>query len=285
MQILILGLGNVGKALASRLREEDHTVIGTTTTPEKREALLEFADEVHVLRGSDAGKLASAAAGCDAIVATVAPNVRQARNLEEREATYREALVDSCENAAQSCDRVIFLSSFSVYGDGGPGTNPISEDTPTSNHEEPSSKYYQMAEQAVLAKPGGCVLRLPDIYGAPGDLSFPDRVRLGHQLMGGKVPFGPDAPLYCIHYLDVVEAARHVLAEGLNGVFNVCDNDKLPESNRTVFDAICEREGLEPLEFLDQIKAPNRRISAQKLYDSGYRIVHSDLEHPMKGTA
>ena len=285
MNVLILGLGNVGKALAVALREAGHTVAGTTTTPEKVDSLRAIADEVHVLRGSEADKLAEAAADSDAIVATVAPNVRQARNLEEREATYREALVDSCENAARACDRVIFLSSFSVYGDGGPGDAPISEDTPTSNHEEPSSKYYQMAEQAVLAGGAGCVLRLPDIYGAPGDLSFADRVRLGHQLMGGKVPFGPDAPLYCIHYLDVVEAARHALAEGLAGVYNVCDNDNLPATNREVFDAICEREGLEPLVFLDQIKAPNRRISARKLYDTGYRIVHSDLEHPMKGNA
>jgi len=285
MKIFILGLGNVGKALASTLRKAGHTVVGTTTTPEKQAGLREYANEVVVLRGTEREKIQQAAEACDVIVVTVAPDVRRALSKEEREATYREALVDSCSNAAEACDRVIFLSSFSVYGDGGEGDEPISEATPTSNHEEPSSKYYQMAEQAVLASGKGCVLRLPDIYGAPGDLSFPDRVKFGLKLMGGKVPFGPDAPLYCIHYLDVVEATRLAIEDKLQGVFNVCDNDKLPASNKTVFDAICDREGLDHLVFLDQIKAPKRRISAQKIYAAGFKVVHSDLQHPLKGNA
>jgi nucleoside-diphosphate-sugar epimerase len=285
MNILILGLGNVGKALASTLREKGHRVTGTTTTEAKQPGLLQYADEVVVLRGTDREKIQAAASACDAIVVTVAPDVRRALNKEEREATYREALVDSCENAAAACKRVLFLSSFSVYGDGGEGEGPISESTPTSNHEEPSSKYYQLAEQAVTASAQGCVLRLPDIYGAPGDMSFPDRVRFGIKLMGGKVPFGPDAPLYCIHYLDVVEAARLALENELAGTYNVCDNERLPATNKQVFDAICDREGLQHLVFLNQIKAPKRRISAQKIYDAGFSIVHSDLQHPLKGNA
>ena len=285
MNILILGLGNVGKPLAAQLRAAGHHVAGTTTTAAKQQGLLQLADEVFVLRGSERDKLAAAARDRDALVVTVAPDVRRARNLEEREATYREALVESCQGAADVCDRVIFLSSFSVYGDGGPGAEPITEQTPTSNHQEPSSKYYQQAEQAVLSNAQGCVLRLPDIYGAPGDLSFADRIRLGHQWMGGKVPFGPDAPLYCIHYLDVVAAAAHALQLDLRGVYNVCDNEQLPATNREVFDAICAREGLEPLIFLDQIKAPKRRISAQKLYDTGFRVVHSEQQNPLKGNA
>ena len=31
-----------------------------------------------------------------------------------------------------------------------------------------------------------------------------------------------------------------------------------------------------PLEFLDQIKAPLKRISAEKLYATGYRVQHPD---------
>ena len=43
-----------------------------------------------------------------------------------------------------------------------------------------------------------------------------------------------------------------------------------------VFDAICAEEGLEPLEFLNQIKAPLRKISARKLYDTGDRVTYPD---------
>lgn len=274
MKILILGLGHVGKALAQRWMAAGHEVVGTTTTPSKVADLEKLVTRVEVLKGEEADKVKAAAEGCDVVIATVAPAFQTARTPEEREATYRAALVDTCTNAAAACPNVIFLSSFSVYGDGGAGSEPISEQTPTANHDEPSSKYYQLAEQAALQS-GGTVLRLPDIYGAPGDYSFEDRVKLAHKFMGGKVPFGPNAPLYRIHYLDVVEATDHALQKGLKGVYNVCDNDDLPETNKVIFDALADKAGVERLEFLDQIKAPNRKISASKLYDTGYCVTHS----------
>lgn len=276
MRILILGLGNIGKGLAGALKKRGHELVGTTTTPSKVAALGDVVDDVAVLFGHEAEKLSAAAADCDAIVVTVAPDVRKSGSIEEREKHYREVLVQSCENAVTACPRVIFASSFSVYGDGGDGEAPIDESTPCGNDEEPSSKYYQLAEQAVLGSTAGCVLRFPDMYGAPGDLSYPDRVRLVHQYMGGKTVFGADAPLYCIHYLDVVAALEHALVEDLAGVYNVCDNDNLPYSNKVVFDAICDAEGIDRIEFLNQIMAPNRKISAQKIYDTGYRVERPD---------
>jgi nucleoside-diphosphate-sugar epimerase len=281
-KLLILGLGHVGKALAAKFRADGVHVIGTTTTPAKVEALRDYADEVQVVRGTDAERIQQIAAGCDAIVATVAPNVRQARNREEREATYRDALVASCESAAAANPRVLFLSSFSVYGDGGPGSEPISEATAVRNEIEPSARYYHQAEQAVLGAGQGCVLRLPDIYGAPGDLSFADRVRLAHEIMKGKVPFGAGAPLYIIHFLDVVAAAEHALRKNLTGIYNVCVDEGLPKTNGEIFDALAQRQGLARLEFLDQIKAPNRKISAAKLYATGWRPAHTDPDHPLK---
>ena len=276
MRILILGLGNIGKSLAERLRGQGHSVVGTTTTPGKVDDLKKYVDDVAVLFGHETDKVKAAAADCNAIVVTVAPNVQQSRTVEEREQHYRQVLVDSCVNAAAAAPNVIFASSFSVYGDGGNGDDPISEETPCANHDEPSSKYYQQAEQAVLSIDGGCVLRFPDMYGAPGDMSYPDRVRLCHEYMGGKAIFGADAPLYCIHYLDVVSAIEHALTHKLSGTYNVCDNDNLPYTNQQVFDAICDAEGLARLEFLNQIQAPNRKISADKLYATGFRVQHPD---------
>jgi nucleoside-diphosphate-sugar epimerase len=276
MKILIMGTGHVGKALAWRLRLDGHSVTGTTTTPEKVEALQQDLDQVLVLKGAEADQVAAAARAHDAVVITVAPNWKTANTPEEREQQYREVLVESCRNAAAACPRVIFCSSFSVYGDGGEGHSAIDENTPTGNHEEPSSKYYQQAEQATLAAGDGCVLRFPDMYGAPGDMTYPERVRASHQYFGGKTIFGEAPPLYAIHVDDVVRAIHHVISAKLGGIFNVCDNDNIPYSNRQVFDAICAEEGLEPLVFLNQIKAPLRKISAQKLYDSGYRVSHGD---------
>ncbi len=273
---MILGMGHVGKALSQQLRAAGHTIVGTTTTPEKVADLQACADEVAVLRGAERDKVVAAAEGCDAIVVTVAPNVKNTRTIEERHQHYADVLVESCRSATSACPRVVFLSSFSVYGDGGSGAEPVTENTPTANHEEPSSRYYQEAEQLVLALSGGCVLRFPDMYGAPGDLSFEERVAMCHEYFGGKAIFSADAPLYAIHFEDVVAAVAHALTHDLTGVYNVCDNDHLPPTNKQVFDAICDEQGLAPLEFLDQIKAPLKRISAERLYDTGYRVQHGD---------
>ncbi len=276
MNIFILGLGHVGKALAVRLRGAGHSVMGSTTTESKVAELSSYADQVAVLRGSDTERLVEAADGCDVLVVTVAPDVRNTRTVEERHRHYHEVLVESCRSAATACPRVIFLSSFSVYGDGGPGDEPVTEETATGNTEEPSSRYYQEAEQQVLAHEAGCVLRFPDMYGAPDDMSFPERVALCHQYFGGKAIFSADAPLYAIHFEDVVDAVVHTIEHELCGIYNVCDNDNLPPSNRRVFDAICEEFDMAPLEFLDQIKAPLKKISAAKIYGTGYRVRHPD---------
>ena len=276
MHVFILGMGHVGKALAVKLRDDGHRVTGSTTTPGKVEDLSQFADEVVVLRGAESDKLKAAAEGCDVIIATVAPNVKNTRTVEERHQHYADVLVDSCRSAREACDRVIFLSSFSVYGDGSGAPGPVTEQTPTGNHDEPSSRYYQQAEQQVLHNSGGCVLRFPDMYGAPGDMNFEERVAMCHEYFGGKAIFSADAPLYAIHFEDVVAAVLHALNNDLKGVFNVCDNDNLPASNKQVFDAICAAKQLPPLEFLDQIKAPLKKISAQKLYATGYSVAHAD---------
>ncbi|MGI9295082.1 MAG: NAD-dependent epimerase/dehydratase family protein [Pseudomonadales bacterium] len=276
MKVLILGMGHVGKALARRLRDDGHQLNGTTTTAAKVSELEHYADKIYVLRGSDKDALAEAAQGCDAIIVTAAPNVRKTRTREEREEHYQEVLLASCRSAAAACERCVFLSSFSVYGDGGDGEEPITESTPVSNQDEPSAKYYYAAENAVLDETQGCALRFPDMYGAPGDMSFPERVKLAHQHFEGKTIFGADAPLYAIHFEDVIAAVIHALYENLTGVFNVCDNDNLPGTNQQVFDAICDAEGLSRLEFLNHIKAPNRKISAAKIYATGYAVKHAD---------
>ena len=282
MKVLIIGMGHIGKALSARLREAGHTVVGTTTTPAKVEGLKAYADEVAVMRGSERKKVALASKDVDAVIVTAAPDVRKTRTREEREEHYRDVLEETCKSAAAACPRSIFLSSFSVYGDGGPGDGPITEQTPVSNQEEPSAKYYHRAEQAILGGGAGCVLRFPDMYGAPGDLTFPQRVQMAQTHFGGKIIFSPDAPLYAIHFDDVVNAVIHVVGGNLSGIFNVCDNSKVPPTNKDVFDAICDGEGMPRLEFLSHIKAPNRKISADKIYGSGYSVKHADNDFGIK---
>ncbi|GAB3096353.1 NAD-dependent epimerase/dehydratase family protein [Aestuariicella hydrocarbonica] len=276
MKILILGMGHIGKALATTLRQQGHVVTGTTTTPAKVESLQQCADEIIVLQGSDRDAVIDAARSVDYVIITVAPNVKNTKTIEERHQHYQQTLLETCRNVADSETPSLFCSSFSVYGDGTQVEQDITEDSPTANHEEPSSKYYQLAEAEVLRHEKGCVLRFPDMYGAPGDMSFSERVKMAHEFFGGKILFGREALLYSIHFEDVVQAILHALEKQLNGIYNVCDNLSLPGTNAEVFDAICREQGLSDLEYTNHIKAPSQRISADKLYASGYSVQHSD---------
>ncbi len=73
-----------------------------------------------------------------------------------------------------------------------------------------------------------------------------------------------------------MNAVIHALDKALRGIFNVCDNDNLPGTNKQIFDAICRESDLPLLEFLNQIKAPLKKISAARLYNTGYRVAHAD---------
>ncbi|MGK0498578.1 MAG: nucleoside-diphosphate-sugar epimerase [Oceanicoccus sp.] len=271
MKILIMGMGNVGRALAQKLRDAGHQVIGTTIDEAEIPMLQKYADDIHVLFGSETEKVKAAAEGCDAIVLTVAPNVKNTRTVEERHHHYNEVLVKSALSAADACDRVLYCCSFSVYGDGS-GHDPITEETPVSNQDEPSALYFYKGEQAALSKGQGCSLRFPDMYGAPDDYSYPERVKLSHEFFGGKAMFLPNAPLYAIHYLDVVEALFHAVQTNLVGVFNVCDNEHMPKTNKEVFDEVADNMNLGRLDFTGEIAAPVNRISADKFFDTGFEL-------------
>jgi len=266
-----MGMGNVGRALATKLRDAGHTVVGTTIAEDEVPMLQDYADDVHVLFGSETEKVKAAAEGCDAIVLTVAPNVKNTRTVEERHHHYNEVLVKSAESAAAACDRVLYCCSFSVYGDGG-DADPITEETPVSNQEEPSALYFYKGETAALSGGRGCSLRFPDMYGAPDDYTYPERVKLSHDFFGGKAMFLPNAPLYAIHYLDVVEALFHAVQNDIVGIYNVCDNENVPLTNKEVFDQVADNMGLERLDFTGEIAAPTKRISADKFFATGFKL-------------
>ena len=67
----------------------------------------------------------------------------------------------------------------------------------------------------------------------------------------------------------------HALYKHLQGVYNVCDEQRIPATNREVFDGIRDAENLSRLEFLNHIKAPKCKISAAKLYATGYAVTYA----------
>jgi nucleoside-diphosphate-sugar epimerase len=118
MRIMVLGAGKVGVEGAARAGARGWEVVATTTTPARVAELEPLVDEVVVLVGSDTEAVKAAADGVDAILVAASPRIMQSVTVEDRARSYRDVLVASCESAAAACDRVLFLSSISVYGDG-----------------------------------------------------------------------------------------------------------------------------------------------------------------------
>ena len=244
MKLLVLGAGNAGLEVAARGKALGWEVVGTTTTPARVPEIEQVADRAVVLVGSDRTAVRAAAEGCDAVLVSVSPPIMRSVTVEDRAASYESVLVQSCLSAAAACERVVFMSSISVYGDGTqePGDR-ITEQTPRSTSDEPSTVYYSAAEDAVLAIPGGTVLRLPDIYGHPRDIDFTSRVRLANEHMGGSVAFAGDGRLHRIHVADVARALIFVLEHDLTGVYNTVPDVVASPTNQQVFDRLADASG------------------------------------------
>jgi len=273
-------MGLVGGELAVQLRASGHTVIGTTTTPAKVEALRERADEVLVLRGADTAAVRRAVDGCDAVAVCAGPNAARAMTPEERGATYHEVLVATAEAVvdAATTQRIVALSSLSVYGDAADGLAEIDETAPLSASGDPSPRNFQALERTYLdGAPGrACVFRCADIYGA-GDPPIADKVKFAHTILKGSVPFAGEALFYRVDVRDVAAAVAFAITENLAGVFNLT-HEGLPPTNRACFDAIGERQGFGPLEFRAELQGPGRPVSVNRLLATGFRIEHSRPE-------
>jgi nucleoside-diphosphate-sugar epimerase len=279
MRVMVLGAGNVGLEVATRARALGWEVVATTTTPGRVEELSAYADEVAVLVGSDAAAVKAAAEGCDAILVAASPRIMQSVTVEDRARSYRDVLVASCESAAAACDRVVFLSSISVYGDGTQATgDQLTENTPRTTSDEPSSVYFGMAEDAALSTGRGTVLRLADVHGHPRDIDYTARVRMVHEHMGGSTAFAGDGKLHRVHVDDVARAVIYVLENDIYGTYN-CVPDLVPAlTNKEAFDLLADRAGMPHIEFRDELRTPTQQVSSAKLRSTGFTFEHPDDE-------
>ncbi len=280
MRILIIGCGLVGKELARRLKSEGHHVIGTTTTQGKVAQLSEACSEVKVLVGSDKQAVHEAAKGCDAIAVCAGPAAQQAMTPEQRKATYHKVLVQTAESVATApiTGPIVALSSLSVYGDAANHLDVIDEDAPLTNSEDASPACFQEAERTYRKHAGDrvAIFRCSDICGAD-DPPVEAKIKMAHQLLGGSVPFHDDALFYRVHTLDVVRAIKHAIDNHVTGTFNLT-HEEVPPSNKQFFDAIADAEGVPHLSFRNELLAPTKPVSTERLKKTGFKLEHDVAE-------
>ena len=171
-------------------------------------------------------------------------------------ASKRSVYVDGLSNVLQqvraSCERFLYVSSTSVYGqDSG---ELVDESSPTTPTEE-NGRICCDAEAVVRQlKEDAIILRLAGIYGPGRLLARVEQLRRGERLTGN-----PEAWLNLIH---VDDAARTVLAAETRGVpgatYLVCDDR--PLHRREYYAALAEKVGAPRPQFEElAADAPDRQ--------------------------
>lgn len=274
MRYFVLGAGLAGRELARVLRDQGHQVIGTTTTPEKVDALRASFDDVRVLRGSDRDAIRDALEGVDGVVISAGPPALF--DEDERERVYRAVLVDTAESivaAAKDAGMtgpVIAMSSISVYGSAQNDRDLITEDGPLAEPALASPRNFQLMEKTYLEglPDQACIFRCVEIY-SDGDPPVEAQLQMVVDKLGGKLPFEAGALLYRTEVKEVAVALAHALTSGMTGVYNLAGQD-VPMTIQERCDAVAIEKGWEPFTYLGELANPTQPLSVQRLTDAGF---------------
>jgi nucleoside-diphosphate-sugar epimerase len=277
MNIAILGCGYVGSAIAQRLRQSQHFITATTTTPERIPELEAIAQQVVILKGDTVEGLRSLLDNQDAVIVTVAPGGDQQVDAEG----YRETYLHTAKNlvaALSQTDRVkqvIYTSSCAVYGDRhGAWVNESSPVDPVNLNGEILDQTEQTLLSATTETLILCVLRLGAIYGPEREIA----ARFS-KLAGTTRPGSGDHFTNWVHLDDIAASAEFALTHQLQGFFNVVQD--VPLTMHDLFDQLCDRYKLPPVEWdasLPRPRSNNRQVSNQKLKAIGYQFIHPHIE-------
>jgi len=270
--VSILGCGWLGRALGGYLVERDVRVRGSTTTPEKLDALRQDGIEpVHLTLDPDLTGEPGALFQSPVLVLNVPPprGSDDVRSVHRRQIeAVRDAAVDG------GIEWVLFASSTGVY--------PNVERTVTEADCPPgqpdalpgprraTGEALLDVEALLMETPSldTTVVRLGGLYG--GDRN-PGRFLAGRTGVGR-----PDGPVNLIHQDDAVGVFAALLEQDVRGeVLNACADEH--PTRRAFYTQAAEALGLEPPTFDDTDTATGKRVSNEKLKARcGYQFQHPD---------
>jgi nucleoside-diphosphate-sugar epimerase len=291
LRAAIIGCGYVGTAVAQHWKAKGFDILATTTRPERVAPLLTVANQVEVLRGTEAERLQAALADRQVVLLCVGP---------KRDGSYAETYLNTAQTLAQvlpktAIRQVIYTSTSSVYGQrlssqplelqsitspllDFPSDLPsdlwITEAMPPAPVHE-NSKIIAATEQALLemATPQRqvCVLRLGGIYGPGRTVEEIYRRAAGTARSGNG-----SQSSHWVHLSDVVGAIDWAYQRQLSGIYNLVQ-DEIPTA-RELIGRVCDRLNLAPVQWEDSAdpssEASRCRIANNKLKSTGYEFVH-----------
>jgi len=271
-KLLIIGCGDIGRRLANHLNPQAYQITGL-----KRSAAIDLPN-LHY-RPCDATNPQALASvineGFDVIVISMTPSERS-------DAGYQRAYVDSCRHLVDALKTqglrprlLVFVSSTAVYAqnDG----SWVDETSPTSP-ESFSGKRLLEAEQIIQESGyGHLILRFSGIYG-------PGRNRLIEQV---KQQRAANSPHYTnrIHADDCAGVLAHLINlhkhQTLPSIFLATDSAPAPMCE--VVSWIAKQLGIQDFLAADAAnERGNKRISNQRLLDSGYQLRYPDFKQGYK---
>ncbi|MEG4458500.1 NAD-dependent epimerase/dehydratase family protein [Microcoleus sp. N9_A1] len=271
MKVAIVGCGYVGTATAKHLRAKpDCTVTATTTTASRVSELEAVAQRVAVVKGNDAGAIASLLQDQDAVMLCVgAPNSSAYRESYLETATTLVSVLQQIPTVKQ----VIYTGTYSVYGDR--QGKLVNEESPVEP-ANPNGEILAETERILLAASSPnlhvCILRLGGIYGPGREL-----VKIFGGWAGTTRPgTGEDATNW-VHRDDIVGGLTFALDNRLQGIYNLVGDVSL--SSRELLDRIFEANNL-PKATWDgspSVRPYNAKVSNQKIKAAGYQFIHPEI--------
>ncbi|MEF8817051.1 MAG: SDR family oxidoreductase [Salinibacter sp.] len=271
--VSILGCGWLGRPLAQHLVAQNVSVRGSTTTPEKVDALRDDGIEPHLLAldpeldGEDPASFFESSV----LVLNIPPS-RTAADVTSRHCRQIDAVREAA--AEGGVEWILFASSTGVY--------PNVERTVVEADQPPGrpdalSGARRSTGRAVLAAEGRLmddasfattIVRFGGLYG--GD-RHPGRFLAGRSNVGR-----PEAPVNLIHREDCVALLTTLLEQDVRGeVFNACAD--VHPTRRALYTRAAKGLGLEPPTFDASDATTGKRVSNEKVKaQCGYQFRHPD---------
>jgi nucleoside-diphosphate-sugar epimerase len=272
MKVAIVGCGYVGTATARHLQgKSDCTVTATTTTASRVSELEGVAQRVVVLKGNDAGAIASLLQDQDAVMLCVG-----ARNADAYRESYLETVTTLVSVLQQipTVKQVIYTGTYSVYGDC--QGKLVNEESPVAP-ANPNGEILAETERVLLAASNPnlqvCILRLGGIYGPGREL-----VKIFGRWAGTTRPGAGEDATNWVHRDDIVGGLTFALDNRLQGIYNLVGDVSL--SSRELVDRIFETHNLPKATWdtsVSSVRPYNARVSNQKIKAAGYQFIHPEI--------
>ena len=272
MNILIIGCGYVGTAVAKVWTEAGHNVTVTTTTPDRVPELEAVAQGVVILKGDDLNTMRDVLTDQQVVLLSVGAKNRQ---------VYRQTYLKTAETlvaalkSTNTVEQLIYTGSYAVYGD--QQGEWVSEDSPVAPANENGEILHQ-TEQVLLTAASPqltvCILRIAGIYGPGRTL-----LRIFQNLAGKTRPGTGQEIANWIHLDDIVGALEFIRCQQLGGIYNLAHD--LPVTTGELLDGLFARHGLAKVIWdpsIPQVRPYNARLSNKKLKAAGFSLIHPELE-------